>query len=91
MDYLTIKTPNPECRLFWCFIEFIWLVGIFDSALWTIAPLTFYLVHLPLPSHLSKVKVQFIQTMCGWEGVEGGGGFECVGDYILQEFNTLLI
>jgi hypothetical protein len=23
MDYLTIKTPNSKCRLYWCFIEFI--------------------------------------------------------------------
>jgi hypothetical protein len=26
--------------------------------------------------------------VCGWEGV-GGGGVSCVGDHILQEFNTL--
>jgi hypothetical protein len=23
MDQITIKTPNPKCRLYWCFIEFI--------------------------------------------------------------------
>jgi hypothetical protein len=23
IDQITIKTPNPECRLFWCSIEFI--------------------------------------------------------------------
>jgi hypothetical protein len=45
-------------------------VGIFDPALWTIAPLTFFLVHLPHPPPLSKFKVQYIQTLCG---LEGGG------------------
>jgi hypothetical protein len=29
-----------------------------------------------------------IQTVCGWEGV-GGGVLSCVGDHIMQEFNTL--
>ncbi len=23
IDKITIKTPNPKCRLYWCFIEFI--------------------------------------------------------------------
>jgi hypothetical protein len=23
MDQITIKTPNPKCRLYWCLIEFI--------------------------------------------------------------------
>jgi len=22
-DQITIKTPNPKCRLYWCLIEFI--------------------------------------------------------------------
>jgi hypothetical protein len=22
MDHITIKTPNPKCRLYWCVIEF---------------------------------------------------------------------
>ncbi len=48
----------------------------------TITPLTFSLVHLPHPSPLPKVKVQYIQ---GWR-VLG-----CVGDHILQEFNTLFL
>ncbi len=39
----------------------------------------------PLPP-LPCVKGQFIQTVCGLEVV---GGFESVGDHILQEFNTL--
>ncbi len=49
MDYLTIKASNPQCRRFWCLIEFIdwrynqscWNIW---PALWTIAPLTFSLV-----------------------------------------------
>ncbi len=40
-------------------------------ALWTIAPLLFTSPPSPLP----KVKVQYIQTVCGWEGVGGGGGY----------------
>jgi hypothetical protein len=60
-----------------CLSEFIdWRyivshVGIFDPALWTVAPLTFSLVHSPPPSPLPCVKVQYIQTVCGWEGVGG--------------------
>jgi hypothetical protein len=23
MDQITIKTPNPECRLYWCLLDFI--------------------------------------------------------------------
>ncbi len=23
MDKITFKTPNPQCRLYWCLIEFI--------------------------------------------------------------------
>jgi hypothetical protein len=37
MDQISIKTPNPKCRLFWCLIEFIdWRYsqscGIFDPS-----------------------------------------------------------
>jgi hypothetical protein len=38
MDKITIKTPNPKCRL-----------SYFRPLLWTSAPLTFSLVHLPPP------------------------------------------
>jgi hypothetical protein len=24
MDQITVKTPNPRCRLYWCLIEFVW-------------------------------------------------------------------
>jgi hypothetical protein len=39
------------------------------------------------PSPLPCVKVQYIQTVCGLEG----GGVGGVGDYILQELNTLYL
>jgi hypothetical protein len=43
----------------------------------------------PPPSPpLPKVRVQYIQTMCGWDGL---GVLSCVGDHILQEFNTLFL
>ncbi len=46
MDQITIKTPNPKCRLYWCLIEFIdWRYSqsywYFRPRLWTSAPLTF--------------------------------------------------
>ncbi len=52
MDQIFIKTPNPKCRPYWCLIEFIAgdtvsHVGIFRPALWSIAPLTFFLVSSP--------------------------------------------
>ncbi len=40
------------------------------------------------PPSLPCVKVQYIQTVCGWEGV---GVLIPVGDHILQEFNTLYL
>ncbi len=54
MDQIYLKTPNPKCRLYWCFIEFIdrrysqscWY---FRRALLSIAPLTFSLVSSPSP------------------------------------------
>jgi hypothetical protein len=39
----------------------------------------------PPPPHLPCVKVQYIQTVCGWEGV---GALSPVRDHILQKFNT---
>ncbi len=53
MLLITIKTPTPKCRLYWCLIEFIdWtgdtvsLVGIFNRLceLLSIAPLPLSLV-----------------------------------------------
>jgi hypothetical protein len=39
------------------------------SPLWTVAPLPSLWFTSPIPPTLPKVKVQFIQTVCGWEGV----------------------
>ncbi len=36
----------------------------------------------------SSVKEQYLQTLCGWEGV---GQSSPLGDHILQEFNTLYL
>jgi hypothetical protein len=74
---INYKDTKTKCQLYWCLIEFIdWRysqshVSIFDPALWTIDHLTFSIVHLTHPSPLPKVNVQYIQTVCGWEG--GGG------------------
>ncbi len=75
---LTIKTPNPKCRLYWCLIEFIdWRSNqscwFFRPALWTIAPVTFTLVSSPPPFPLLCVNkytvYTYTYTMC-----KGGGG-----------------
>ncbi len=52
IDKIILRTPNPKCRLSWCLIEFIgWRYSqscwYFRPPLWTSAPLTFSLVHLP--------------------------------------------
>ncbi len=54
MDQISMKTPNLKCRLHWSFLEFIdWRYSrscwYFWPFLWTSAPLTFSLVHLPSP------------------------------------------
>jgi hypothetical protein len=54
MDYITLKTPNPKCRLYWCLIGFLdWRYSqscwYFRLALWTIAPITFSLVSYTPP------------------------------------------
>jgi hypothetical protein len=43
----------------------------------------------PLTSPSSQSKVQFIQTVCGWEGM--GRVSSCVGNHTPQEFNTLFL
>jgi hypothetical protein len=61
----------------------------FRPSLWTVAPQTFFLVQFSPPlSPLPCVKVQCVQTVCGWERV---GVLSPVGDHILQEFNTLYL
>ncbi len=78
MDKLTIKTPNPKCRLYWCLIEFIdWRYSqscwYFRPALWTIAPLTFSLVGLPLPIPcVNTEQVYCIHLNCVCYTVRGG-------------------
>jgi hypothetical protein len=52
MSQISIKTPNPTCRLYSCLIEFIdWRYSqscwSFRPLLWTSTSLTFSLVHLP--------------------------------------------
>jgi len=47
MDQITIKTPNPKCRLYWCVIEFIYRLAIQSVMLLFSTSLTFSLVHLP--------------------------------------------
>ncbi len=77
------------------------MVDIFDPACellppWTkelylcsVAPLLYLLSDLLPPSPLLKLNVQYIQTVCGWEG--GGGVMNCTVDHILQEFYTLFL
>ncbi len=75
IDEITIKTPNPKCRLYWWLIEFIdWWYSqscwFFRPLLWTIAPLT-----LPAPFLLCVLSVQvYIFIQC----VTGGRGSGCV-------------
>jgi hypothetical protein len=77
MDEGTIKTQNPKCRLYWCFIErYSHSCWYFRPLLWTVAPLPFLWPPPPLPSSQSLYR----------RG--GGGGLSCVVDHILQEFNT---
>jgi hypothetical protein len=71
-----LRDKNPKCRLYLCLIEFIdWRYSqscwYFWPLLWTVAPLTSLWFTSPIPFPLPKVKVQFIQTVCGWERVGG--------------------
>ncbi len=71
MDQITIKTPNPKCRLYWCLIGFTdWSHSqswwYFWPIFWTSAPLTFSLVRPPPPVWLSTVQgYVFIQCVTG--------------------------
>ncbi len=87
IDPITIKTPNPKCRLYWCFIEFIdwryrqscWYLG---PLLWTSAPLNFSLVHPPppppFPAWMNKYSV-------------GGRGSGCVESIYVQELYSVYL
>ncbi len=93
---LCFKDTKTKRRLYWCLIEFIdWRYSqscwYFWPSLWTIALLTFSLVHSP---PLPWVKAQYMQTVCSWEEVGGGGvvdSLSCVRDHILQEFYTMYL
>ncbi len=73
MDQITIKTPNPKCHLYWCFIEFIdWRNSqscwYFRPLLWTSTPLTFSLVHLPPPPRVNKYRGIYLHSVKRWGG-----------------------
>ncbi len=76
VDQITKKTSNPKCRLYWCLIEFIdWRCSqscwYFRPLLWTSAPLTFSLVHLPPSTPPFPVWISTGEcTVC-----TGGGGW----------------
>ncbi len=114
MDELTIKTPNPICRLFFkidlltdfaalCLTDCIdrryihlWLVFSTQlvnccphgqrTILVNCCPSTFL---WPPPHPLSQTNCT-VHTDSVWLWV-GGGGLNCVVDYILQEFYTLFL
>ncbi len=68
------KDTKTKCRLYWCLIESVnWRYG---QSCWYFRPsfvnycnsiTPFSLVHLPHPSPFPKSN--YIQTVCGWEGV----------------------
>jgi hypothetical protein len=82
MDQISIKTPNPKCRLYWCLIEFIdWGYSkscwYFRPLWWTSAHLTFSLVHLPPPPPFPVwiITGVCIHTVCNRRG--RGSGVSC--------------
>jgi hypothetical protein len=71
---ITIKTPNPKCRLFWCLIEFYRLVsyvGIFDPSC-KLSPL-YLLSSSPPPPPLPVWKSTYRSSHC-IQCVTGAGG-----------------
>ncbi len=90
MDQITIKTPNPKCRLYLCLIEFIdWRYSLsfwyFRPLLWTSAPLTFSLVHLPPPPPVWISTEVSIYTVCN-----GGEGIGLCGEHLQQLYTVYL-
>jgi hypothetical protein len=85
MDQITIKTPNSKCRLYWCLIELIdWRYSqscwYFRPLLWTSAPLTFSLVHLP-PPPLFLCEISTGVWIYSVQCVTGGGGIRLCGEH----------
>ncbi len=80
MDQITRKTPNPKCRLYWCLTEFIdWRYSQSQSCwyfwplMWTKGPLTFSLVHPPLPPFSVWISTGVcIYTVCDGRGRGSG-------------------
>jgi hypothetical protein len=73
MDQITIKTPNPRCRLYWCLIELkewrytVSHVGIFD-------PLVNYRSSYVFTGSGTGVCIHTVRNE--------GGGVELCGDHI---------
>ncbi len=70
------KDTKTKFRLYLCLIEFIdWR---YSQSCWYCRPSFVNYCSSNLlfgsPPPLPKVQVQYIQTVCGWEGVVGGGG-----------------
>ncbi len=93
MDQITIKTPNPKCRLYWCFIEFAdWRFcqscWYFRPPLWNSVPLTFSWLTSPPP----LLPVWINTGVCNYTVCNGGGGngIRLCGEH-LHESYTLCI
>ncbi len=88
---INYKETKTKGRLYWCFIEFIdWR---YSKSGWYFGPsfvnyCSSNLVNLPPP--LSSQSQSTLFTDSVWLG-GGGGVLSCVGDHILQEFNTLFL
>ncbi len=79
MDQITIKTPNPPCRLYWCLTEFIdWL---YSQSCWYFRPLLKTRYSAPLSIGVC------IYTVCKRGGGEGIG---LCGE-LLQELCTVYL
>ncbi len=88
------KDTKTKCRLYWCLIKLIaWRYSqscwYFGPSFVNNCPSNLLSCSPPIPPPHSKSQSK-VQTVCVWEGV-GGGALSCVGDRILQEFNTLYL
>ncbi len=90
------KDTKTKCRLNWGLIEFIdWRYyqsgWYFRPSFVNYCPSNLSLVHLPHPSPPSLSQITVYKDSVWLGGGEGGGSLSCVGDQILQEFNTLFM